>query len=180
MADDVVAVWKRQSFKLVLTASRLMQLEIIGVSDGSQRGENCTYSWVMQTCDGEYSSLGKVRSYTRELDSYGSELHGVLSMMPDAWEVNSRAQVKACCVNQNDVEGFKKPRAAIGRDVTGVAPKFNHSVDFWEEAEQWCRKWKQQFMLEWAKGHREKRGPTRISWSMVDLMNHAADRAAEY
>ena len=45
------------------------------------------------------------------------------------------------------------------------------------EVEYWCRKWKQQFMLEWAKGHSEARDASRSTWTVVDWMNHVADRA---
>ena len=41
------------------------------------------------------------------------------------------------------------------------------------------RKWRQQLVLEWSKGHPEKRDNTRASWTPVDWMNHVADRAAE-
>ena len=47
------------------------------------------------------------------------------------------------------------------------------------EVEYWCRKWKQQFMLEWAKGHSEARDASRSTWIVVDWMNHEADRAAD-
>ena len=87
--------------------------------------------------------------------------------------------MRAYCDNKSVVDGFKRMRAAIGRDGTGAAPKFNHSVDLWEEVEHWCRKWRQQFVLEWSKGHPEKRDNTRVSWTPVDWMNHVADRAAE-
>ena len=74
--------------------------------------------WVMQNWDEEFSSSGKVESYSRERNSYRAELHGLLSMMAGAWKIqlNSKAQVKAYCDNQNFVGGFKKLQAAIGRD----------------------------------------------------------------
>ena len=133
----------------------------------------------MKVRDRVYSSSGKVRSYTRELDSYRSELHGVLSLMAGAWSINSRAQVRAYCDNKSVVDGFKRMHAAIGRDGTGVAPKFNHSVDLWEEVEHWCRKWKQQFVLKWSKVHQGDRDKTRASWTPVEWMHHVADRAVE-
>lgn len=61
-ADDVVAEWKRQGFEEVLAASRLTRQENLGASDGSQRGKNFIYGWVMHTYDFEYSSSGEVRS----------------------------------------------------------------------------------------------------------------------
>ena len=38
-ADDVVEEWKRHGFEGALATSRLSRQEIIGVSDGSQRGQ---------------------------------------------------------------------------------------------------------------------------------------------
>ena len=139
-AGDVITEWNRHGFEEALAGIRLDAGMMTGASDGSQRGKNGTYGWVMKAPGRVHSSSGKVRSYTRELDSYRSELHGVLSMMAGAWSINSRAQVRAYCDNKSVVDGFKKMRAAIGRDGTGVAPKFNHSVDLWEEVEHWCRK----------------------------------------
>ena len=100
-------------------------------------------------------------------------------MMAGARKVNNRAPIKAFCDNQSVVDGFKKLRAAIGRDGAGVAPKFDHSVDLWEEIEHWSRKWKHYFVLEWAKFNPEERDATRSSWTLVEWMNHVADRAAE-
>ena len=77
-----------------------------------------------------------------------------------------------------DNQGFKKIRAAIGREGRGDAPNFKHYVDLWEEIEHYYRKWKQQIVLAWAKGHPE-RDATRESWTLVDWMNHVADRAAD-
>ena len=86
--DDVVEEWKRQGFDAALATLRLSRQAIIGVSDGPQKGQRGAYGWVMQTLDRVLSSSGKVTSYTRELDSYRAELHGVLSMMTGAWEVD--------------------------------------------------------------------------------------------
>ena len=108
-----------------------------GASDGSQRGKNGTYGWFLMTREGEFSSSGKVRSYTRELDSYRAELQGVLSMMAGAWKINKKAQVKAYCDNYGVVVGFKKMAKAIGRGGDGCAPVYKHSVDLWEEIEHW-------------------------------------------
>ena len=131
---------------------------------GRRRGNAARVAgWVMQIWDRIFSLSGTVESYTRELDFYRAEFHGALSMMAGAWSVNSTAQVTVYCDNQSVVAGFKKLRAAIGRDGLEVAPKFNHSVDLWEEVEHWCRKWKQQFNLEWVKGHREKRVRARVN-----------------
>ena len=55
-----------------------------GASDGSQRGKNGTYGLFLMTREEEFRSSGKVRSFTRELDSYRAELQGVLSMMAGA------------------------------------------------------------------------------------------------
>ena len=95
-------------------------------------------------------------------------------MMAGAWKINKKAQVKAYCDNHGVVVGFKKMVKAIGRGGDGRAPVYKHSVDLWEEIEHWCRLWKQQFVLEWAKGHPEDRGPSRDSWTLVDWMNHVA------
>ena len=95
----------------MLAAKQDSREKIEGVSDGSQRGKNGTYGWVMRTHDCVYSSSGKVRSNTRELNSYRSELHGVLSMMTGAWSVNSKAQVRSYCDNRSVVDGFKAVRS---------------------------------------------------------------------
>lgn len=63
--------------------------------------------------------------------------------------------MKLYCDNINVVEGFKKMRAAISR------------------------KWKQQFVLKWAKGHPDERDALHETWTLVDWMIHVADRAAE-
>ena len=60
-----------------------------------------------------------------------------------------------------------------------MAPKFNHSVDLWEEMGHWYRKWKQQFVLEWAEEHPEKRDPSRSSLGLINWLNHVTDRAAD-
>ena len=83
-AGDVVKEWNQQGFEKALAGMRLQPGMMMGVSDGSQRGKNGTYGWVLKAPGRVYSSSGKVRSYTRELDSYRSELHGVLSMMAGA------------------------------------------------------------------------------------------------
>ena len=57
--------------------------------------------------------------------------------------------------NRNVVGGFKKIRAAISR------------------------KWKQQFVLKWPKGHPDERDVLRKIWTLVDWIIHVADRAAE-
>ena len=77
------------------------------------------------------------------------------------------------------MDGFEKEHVANGQDGTGVAPKFNHSVDLWEEVEHWCREWKQKFVLKRSKEHPEDCDKTRASWTPVEWMNHVADRAAE-
>ena len=77
-----------------------------------------------------------------------------------------------------DDQGFKKMYAAIGREGRGVAPNFKHYVVLWEEIEHYYRKWKQRIVLACAKGHPE-RDATRESWTLVDWMNHVADRAAD-
>ena len=50
--------------------------------------------------------------------------------------------MKLYCDNINVVEGFKKMRAAISR------------------------KWKQQFVLKWAKGHPDERDALRETWNL--------------
>ena len=92
----------------------------------------------MMTHDEKYSSSGKMTSYTRELDSYRSELYGDLYMMPGAWEVNTKARVVAYCNNPIVVVGFKQIRRAIGRDAKKVAPTCVNSVDLKVQVEHWC------------------------------------------
>ena len=50
--------------------------------------------------------------------------------------------MKLYCDNRNVVEDFKKMRAAISR------------------------KWKQQFVLKWAKGHPDERDALRETWNL--------------
>ena len=60
----------------------------------------------MESYDGEYSLSGKVRSYIRA-GQVPAELHGLLSMVAGAWEINNTARVKAYCDNRGVVKGFK-------------------------------------------------------------------------
>lgn len=58
----------------------------------------------------EYNAFGKVSSYTRELESYGAELHGLMLMKAGAWEIDNRARVEEYCDNGSVVNGFLKMR----------------------------------------------------------------------
>ena len=90
--------------------------------------------------------------------------------------------IKATCDNKSVVDGYEKIRKWEKDGGNGEPPKFNHSVDLWEEVRYWSGLWKGNFQLAWHKGHPEKRDPTRMSWCINDWMNHVADRiaAAEY
>ena len=71
---------------------------------------------------------------------------------------------------------MKKIRKWEKSGGVGEFPKFNDSVDLWEEVRYWRGLWDGAFQLEWHKGHQEKRDPTRLSWCINDWMNRVADR----
>ena len=48
-ASGVVKEWSEQRILEAMTAERLSGAKPVGVSDGSQRGRNVTYGWVMLT-----------------------------------------------------------------------------------------------------------------------------------
>ena len=52
-ADDVVAAWKPEGLEKALAKSLLEREAMVGASDGSQRGKNCSCGWRLQTFDRE-------------------------------------------------------------------------------------------------------------------------------
>ena len=64
----------------------------------------------------------------------------------------------------------------------GEFPKFDHSVDLWDEVRYWSGLWNGLFKLKWHRGHPEKRDPTKSTWRINDGMDHLGNRlaASEY
>ena len=53
-------------------------------------------------------SSGKVVSLTRDMDSYRTELHGIMSLMVGAWGcLDDGDTVMAYCDNDSVVKGFR-------------------------------------------------------------------------
>ena len=151
-----------------------------GMTDGSQLGQSGTYGWILMRQSEWRCASGKVVSLTRDMDSYRTELHGIMSLMAGAWEcVDDGDTVMAYCDNDSVVKGFKKVRVWVAGGCRGEAPTFKHSVDLWDEVIYWCKKWKLNFSLEWHRGHPEDRHETTDTWSGEDWMNHIADRLAD-
>ena len=179
---DVVDMWMEEGLREAMRME-LPSTEVgLGTTDGSQIGQRGTYGWILIGGGRCQCSSGKVLSKTRDMDSYRTELHGLMSLMAGAWRMKKFRLIKAKCDNKSVVDGYEKIRKWEKGGGAGEFPKFNHSVDLWEEVRYWSGLWDGAFQLEWHKGHPERRDPTRLSWCINDWMNHVADRvaAAEY
>ena len=137
----------------------------MGATDGCQKGLMGTYGWMLigGSGDCEHSS-GKVVSETRDIDSYRTELHGLMSMMAGAWRIKTFRIIKATCDNKRVVDGYMRIRAWEEGWKVGEFPKFNHSVDLWDEVRYWSGLWNGLFELKWHRWHPETRDPTRSTW----------------
>ena len=176
----VVEKWISQGFGLAIAKEKVSHNKWKGMTDGSKVGQLGTYGWILVGMMVWHCSSGKVTSHTRDMDSYRAELHGLMSLMAGAWTVvDPDDEVDAYCDNESVWKGFMKIKRWIVGGMLGEPPKFNHSVDLWDEVVYWCKKWTRRFSLNWARGHPETRDPTRLTWTFTDWMNHVADRLAD-
>ena len=79
-----------------------------------------------------------------------------MSLMAGSWKLKNAKRVKAKCDNESVVKGYKRIREWEKNGKQDEFPKFNHSVDLWEEVKWWSAKWDGKFELEWHKGHPEE------------------------
>jgi len=177
--DEVVRKWMQEGMQQDIDTLVYEKGVAIATTDGSQKGQSGTYGWIMIVNGECYNSSGKVISKTKDMDAYRTELHGLMSLMAGSWKMRNAKRVKAKCDNESVVKGYKRIREWEKNGKQDEFPKFNHSVDLWEEVKWWSAKWDGKFELEWHKGHPEERDPTRESWCISDWMNHVADRLAE-
>ena len=176
----VVEEWISQGFGLAIAKEKVCHNKWKGMTDGSKVGQLGTYGWILVGMMVWHCSSGKVMSHTRDMDSYRAELHGLMSLMAGAWTViDPDDEIDAYCDNESVWKGFMKIKRWMEGGMLGETPKFNHSVDLWDEVVYWCKKWKMRFSLNWTRGHPETRDPTRLTWTFTDWMNHVADRLAD-
>ena len=98
------------------------------------------YRWIMIVNGECYNSSGKVISKTKDMDAYRTELHGLMSVMAGSWKLKNANRVKAKCDNESVVKGYKRIREWEKNGKQDEFPKFNHSVDLWEEVKWWSAK----------------------------------------
>ena len=110
------------------------------MTDGSKVGQLGTYGWILVGMVIWHCSSGKVTSHTRGMASYRAELHGLMSLMAGAWTVvDSYDEVDAYCDNESVWKGYMKIKRLMVKGILGEPPKFNHSVDLWDEVVYWCK-----------------------------------------
>ena len=144
----VVEKWISQGFGLAIAKEKVSHNKWKGMTDGSKVGQLGTYGWILVGMMVWHCSSGKVTSHTRDMDSYRAELHGLMSLMAGAWTVvDPDDEVDAYCDNESVWKGFMKIKRWIVGGMLGEPPKFNHSVDLWDEVVYWCKKWKIRFSL---------------------------------
>ena len=142
-------------------------------SDGALKGEGsqqlATYGWVIPIRDrceegGDparwkcVAGGGVVHGDPRLLCSLRAELNGVLAvvmyLVKIGWSTDVVHRLDNMGVTQDGVHG---ERMAMGeRGDADMWLKTKH-IDMWMMLEQWRRRLKGEFRLEWVRGHPEKR-----------------------
>ena len=67
----------------------------------------------------------------------------------------------------------------VAADTYNYVFEENSSLDIWDEIRWWQKLWGPRFVVEWKRGHPEKRQPDSTKWTPDEWRNHGADRLCD-